>query len=180
MHRKFIKKFVLRLFFSTILVLICLISVKKYPQAKSFLQKEVYEKNINFSAIDNVYKKYFGSSLPFKDFFEKEKAVFQEKIEYEEESKYLDGVSLSVTDPYLVPILETGMVIFIGEKEGYGKTVILEGTDGVEIWYGNLSEVNVELYDLKEKGEYLGSAKGNLYLVFKKDGKVLDYKNYLS
>ena len=48
------------------------------------------------------------------------------------------------------------------------------------MWYGNLQNINVELYDYVEKGKLLGEAKGtNLYLVYQKDGEYVDYKEYI-
>ena len=106
--------------------------------------------------------------------------VFSEKIKYNTISKYYDGVSLSVSNNLLVPILESGMVVFVGEKENYGSTVIVEGVDGVDVWYGNLENINVQMYDFVEKGSALASTSSDkLYLVFKKDGENIDYEKYL-
>jgi len=41
------------------------------------------------------------------------------QLSYSKESVYKDGVKLTVSDNYLVPALESGIVIFIGNKEGY-------------------------------------------------------------
>ena len=72
------------------------------------------------------------------------------------------------------------MVIYIGEKENYGNVVIVEGIDGIDIWYGNMETTSVKLYDYVEKGAYLGTVKDdNLYLADQKDGNFLDYKEYL-
>ena len=51
---------------------------------------------------------------------------------------YKDGVSLSVTDDYLVPSQLGGIVVFVGEKEGYGKTVVVQQYNGIDLWYGNI------------------------------------------
>ena len=48
------------------------------------------------------------------------------------------------------------------------------------MWYGNLGNINVNLYDYVEKGALLGEVKDtNLYLVYQKDGKYVDYKEYI-
>ena len=66
------------------------------------------------------------------------------------------------------------------EKDNYGKTIIVQGIDGVDIWYGNVMDTDIKLYDYIEKGNMLGSTKDNvLYLVFQKGGKFLDYKKYI-
>ena len=80
----------------------------------------------------------------------------------------------------MVPIIESGVVVFIGEKENYGNTIIIEQIDGIDTFYGNVKINNIKLYDYVEKGELLGETKDNtLYLVFQKDGKSLNYKEYI-
>ena len=91
----------------------------------------------------------------------------------------IEIVKLKVDKNYLVPILESGIVVFIGDKEGYGKTIIIEQTDGVNAWYGNVDNINVSLYDYVSKGEFLAEANEKLYMVFQKNGKYLKYTDYL-
>ena len=65
------------------------------------------------------------------------------------------------------------------EKEKYGNVIIVEGKSGVNIWYGNLINYNVKLYDTVRVGGYLGEVNDNcLYLVYSKGNSYLDY-NYL-
>ena len=92
----------------------------------------------------------------------------------------MDGVELEVASNYLVPNLESGMVIFVGEKENLGKTVIIEQVNGVEVWYSNLSSININIYDYVEKGSLIGEVSDQkLYLTFKKDGQILNYEYYI-
>ena len=89
-------------------------------------------------------------------------------------------MKLTVDENYMVPVLESGIVIFLGEKEGYGNTVVIEQVDGVDVYYSNISTDNVKLYDYVEKGTLLGEAENKkLYLVFQKDGTFLNYKDYI-
>lgn len=179
-NKRYLFKFVNQFFITIILTLATLIALKSSSKFKQIFYKEVYEKNFSFAEVNNLYKKYFGSSIPFKDFFEDGKQVFSEKLVYTEASKYLDGVKLTVTDNYLVPNQMSGLVVFIGEKEGYGNTVIVQQANGIDLWYGNIESVNVKLYDYVETGVLIGTTlNDNLYLVYKKDGEVLDYQNYI-
>ena len=79
----------------------------------------------------------------------------------------------------MVPVIESGIVVFIGDKDDYGKTVIIEQVDGVDTWYGNVDNINVSLYDYVSKGEFLAEANNSFYMVFQKDGKYLNYKDYI-
>lgn len=177
-NRSSLYGFISKLLITIILTLITLILLKSNNKFKTFFYNKVYDNNISFATINKWYENHFGSSIPFKELVEKDtKAVFNNKLEYSKKEKYLDGVKLSVDKNYLVPILESGMVVYIGKKEGYGNTVIVQQVNGVDVWYGNINNPNVKLYDYVEKGKLLGDVKNNnLYLVFKKDGKVLSYE----
>lgn len=177
-NRSSLYGFISKLLITIILTLITLILLKSNNKLKTFFYNKVYDNNISFATINKWYENHFGSSIPFKELVEKDtKAVFNNKLEYSKKEKYLDGVKLSVDKNYLVPILESGMVVYIGKKEGYGNTVIVQQVNGIDVWYGNINNPNVKLYDYVEKGKLLGDVKNNnLYLVFKKDGKVLSYE----
>lgn len=164
-----------------ILVLSTLIVFKAKPELKKSFYTHVYENNISFASINAFYEKYAGSPLPFFDLInEPTTTVFNETLKYHEANKYLDGVRLVVDDNYLVPSLESGLVVFIGQKDDYGKTVIIQQPDGIDVWYSNLDSITVSMYDYVQKGKLLGEViDKNLYLVFKKDGGVLNYQEYI-
>ena len=76
--------------------------------------------------------------------------------------------------------MDSGLIIFAGKKDDYGNTIIVQRPDNIEVWYANLKEVNVSLYDYIKKGEILGETEGKtLYMVFTKEGKALDYQKYI-
>jgi len=165
-----------------VLTLTTLILLKSNTKLKTIFYEKVFTKNFNFATINKIFKDKFGSPIPFSEaIIQKETTpVFNEKLEYTEKSKYLDGVKLTVTKNYLVPTIESGMVVFIGEKENYGNTVIISGIDGINIWNSNINASSLKLYDYVEKGSFVGESKDtNIYLVYKKDGKVLNYEEYI-
>lgn len=167
--------------FVILITVITLILLKSNTIFKTKFYKYIYEDNISFASINSFYQKYFGSPIPFSNLL-KEKTVptFNEKLTFTSKKQYLDGVELEVASNYLVPNLESGMVIFVGEKENLGKTVIIEQVNGVEVWYSNLKETNVSIYDYLEKGSLIGEVMDQkLYLTFKKDGEILNYEDYL-
>ena len=71
------------------------------------------------------------------------------------------------------------MVVFIGNKEGYGNTVIIEDLDGIYNWYGNIDNTSLKLYDYVDNGTLVGEVNNTLYLVFSKGDKYLNYEEYL-
>lgn len=181
LKKKYITSFFSKLLCTIVISLIALIFINKNQQFKTDFYHHVYDQNISFATINNWYKKYFGSSIPFKNLVsKKDKQVFDEKLNYKSKKQYLDGVKLEVDKNYVVPVMESGMVVYIGKKESYGNTVIVQQIDGMDVWYGNVDTKNIKLYDYVEKGKLLGEVKNSkLYLVFKKDGKALSYEKYL-
>lgn len=164
-----------------IIFIVLLIIVKVNPELKNKIYDIVYEDHFSFSYINNLYKKYFGDVLPFENIVpDNTDAVFNEKLEYDDANLYKDGVELAVNNNYLVPIIESGIVVFIGEKENYGNTIIVQQINGVDTWYGNVSIGDIKLYDYVQKGNLLGEViDDKLYLVFQKEGKYLNYKDYI-
>lgn len=164
-----------------LITVVTLIVLKSSPTLKAKFYHQVYENNIGFAGINALYQKYFGTPIPFNNLLkEQTKPVFNEKLSYTNKEKYLDGVKLAVANSYMVPSLESGMVIFSGEKEGYGNTVIIEQVNGIEVWYSNLKTNNIKIYDYIEKGNLIGEVNDTtLYLVFKKDGTILNYEDYI-
>ena len=147
---------------------------------KEFYRKHFFKDSISFAKINDWYQKNFGSVVPIVDITEDNTTkVFSETINYESMDNYLDGKILRVKDNYMVPTFESGVVVFIGEKEHYGNTLIIQGVDGVDIWYCNINSDDINLYDYLKKGSLLGPVyNNNLYLLFMKDNEFISYEEY--
>lgn len=177
--KKYFKGLVIRLLIVLLLFLTALIACKCNSQIKDKVYKYLYTEDISFTKIKKIYNKYLGGILPIKKEVDTEK-VFQEKLKYTDLSIYQDGIKLSVGNNYLVPALQEGMVVFVGDKENYGNTIIVEDLDGVRYWYGNITTSSLKLYDYIEKGSLIGETSTNLYLVFSKDDNYLNYEKYIN
>ena len=178
--KKFIVSFVSKCLVSIVIFLLLLIISNKNISLKEKINNKVFKNNISFATINNWCKNKLGGILPFDKVVTPDVTVFNEKLTYKEQSLYKDGVKLTVEDNYLVPIIESGIVVFIGEKEEYGQTVIAQQVNGIDVWYSNVDTSNISLYQYLTKGNLLGEAKSNyIYMVFQKDGKFLDYKEYI-
>ena len=143
--------------------------------SREYIKKYLLETNFEFSKINGIYDKFIGS------FTEEEiKPVSNnELLMYSDKEEYKDGVKLTVDENYNINLLESGIVVFIGEKEGYGNTIIVQQSNGIDAWYGNVSNINVKIYDYIEKGNIIGNASNTLYLVFQKNGENLNYEDYI-
>lgn len=162
-----------------ILVLFGTLITRKSNNLKGSIYNNVYNKYISFAPIKKIYNKYLGEILPFQNII-KDEPVMSEKIRYNDLSAFNNGVKLTLDNNYAIPILSDGIVIFIGNKDNFNKTVIIQDENGVDMIYGNLSKVNVKIYDYVKKDDLLGEADNNtLYLAFQKGEEYLDYKEFL-
>lgn len=168
-----------RILLLVVICLTCFIILKSNPTLKNTIYQKVFENNLNFAKINEIYQKHFGSSLPL---MKKEtiQTVSSVNLEYKNLKEYKDGVKLTVSEDYVISSISSGLVIFSGEKEGYGNTIIIQQPDDVEIWYGNVENPAINLYDYVKQGQSLGNALNNeLYMAFFKEGKKLNYKKYI-
>ena len=171
---KYVTKFMLAIIFFLVTVIFTNMSDKNLLLYKEYVLTE----SLPFTKIKGWYEELFGEVLPKSD---NTQTVMSGKLVYKEIKDYQDGEVLTVSSKALVNSLASGVVVFSGEKDGYGNTVIIQGIDGADIWYGNLENVSVTLYDYIEEGTVIGSIKDEfLYLVIKKDNEFIKYEDYQS
>lgn len=142
---------------------------------KKVIYNYLYDHNINFTYFKNLFK----NVLPYNS-DPNVQQVFNETLKYTSINSYKDGCVLTVDNNYLIPSLESGVVVFMGEKDGYGNTLIIQQVNGIDVWYTNVESISVNVYDYVEKGEGVGITNDDkLYMFFAKDGKFIDYKTYI-
>lgn len=169
---KYLTKVLLGIIFFLISVIFTNISDKNLLLYKEY----VFTESLPFTKIRGWYEDLFGEVLPKED---NTATVFNGKLVYKSIENYESGEKLVVNANSLVNNLTSGIVVYSGDKDNYGNTVIIQGIDGVDIWYGNLENVSVNLYDYIEAGTVIGQTKDeNLYLVIKKDNEFIKYENY--
>lgn len=180
MQKKYIKRLFTRVLLSIILFLATSIFIN-YSDANLLLyKKNLYNKSFDFAYVNNLYDKYLGGIIPFKKVLSNEQAVMGEEIDFSNHETYQNGIKVMNLVGANIKSMMSGIVVFIGEKEDYGETIIIQGSDGVDYWYGNLENIGVSLYDYLEQDTILGNPKeGILYLVFAKNGEYLNYEDYI-
>ena len=162
---------------SIIFVLSSVIFMKLDENNKIWFKKNVLESNLEFMKVNEWYHHTFSEILP-SVVDEKSSMVISEARMGEREN-YLDGYKIKTLKNTPVKTITSGLLVYMGEKEGYKNTFIIQGVDGVDIWYGNIENTNFKLYDYIEEGQILGeSIEEEYYLVFEKDGKMISYEEY--
>lgn len=179
---KRVARYFSKILLAIIFTLISIIYIKLKPNFHDNYEAIFFKDSISFATINSWYQKYFGNIVPLTDVTEKStEEVFNETLTYETMEKYLDGKLLTVSNNYMVPTLASGVIVYLGNKDNYGNTCIIQGTDGVDIWYGNIVTDNLNLYDYVKKGTFIGPTNStNLFLVFMKDNNFISYEEYLA
>ena len=180
----YIKGVLFKITIKTLIVIILflgsLIYINRNEKNKLKFEKLVYNNSLSFAKIYNTYKKYLGDAIPFKNIFnDNTKIVSEESISFNNIIKVDNGYLLGVSKEYTVNSIYAGIIIKIESNDKYKNIITIQDKNGLNISYGNLSEVSVKLYDYVEKGEVLGNCDEKLYLVFEKEGKYLSYEEYL-
>lgn len=164
-----LKIFIGKLFTIVIFSMTIIIISNTNEKFRDFLIDDVLNNTMDFSKVNNAVDNITGVFDEQTD-----KQVFNE---IEEKEIYKDGYKYNVKQNEDVFQKESGIVTFIGEKDGYGNTIIIQQSNGYYAWYGNINE-SVKLYDYIEQGEILGKTKENFYYyVLLKDNKSITHEN---
>ena len=171
-HLKTLKKTIAKMLICGIIALGVLIASNLSESTKELIKNELFKTDFNFSKINKLYGKLFDND-------ESESVSLNTNLNYTNYSPYLDGVSLDMSYGEPISLMDSGIVVFIGEKEGYGNTLIVQQSNGIDLWYGNIENVSVALYDYVNKNTNIATSKNELFLVYQKNGEYLDYKEYI-
>ena len=167
-----------KILLSIIFILISSIYIHLDSKNKEIYKKYIFETNITFARINEWYQKTFGSILPTVKI--PDDGMVNKEVNINSMENYLDGYKVSTKKNTPIKALDSGILVYIGEKDGYGNTAIIQGVNGVDIWYGNVTDLNVKMYDYIDKDTIIGNAIDEYYYqVYYKEGNVLSYENYL-
>lgn len=170
------KPIITKFLLATIFFLVSIIYTNMSDSNLLLYKEYVLTESMPFTKIKGWYEDLFGEVLPKDD---NNKMVMNGHLVYKSIDKYMDGEVLTLSNKTLINNLTNGIVVFIGEKDNYGNTIIIQGADGADVWYGNITNVSVKLYDYVEKDKLIGETKDDkLYLVIKKDNEYIKYEDY--
>jgi stage IV sporulation protein FA len=155
--------------------------------------KHTMEQEFQFAAVSNWYEDKFGKPLallPAKNTAEPDNQELSDETEYAlpASGKILEDfgdngqrIMIETGKGAGVEAMDEGLVHFVGMKDGFGKTVIIQHADKSETWYGNLDGIDVKLYEYISKGTKVGTAmdsvdatKGSFYFAIKKGDDFID------
>lgn len=158
-----------------------------FEKPKAFVA-DAMDKNFQFATVIHWYEEQFGQSFALLPKQKQNEELAEEtqpslpatgKVlqEFEQDGQ---KISIETNMNEKVEASNGGVVEFIGEKPGFGQTVIIQHADQSQTWYGNLAEIDVKAYDYVEKGAEVGQAdakedgKGLFYFAIKKGDDFVD------
>lgn len=161
-----------KLLISIIIVLSCLIVTNFDSELRNEFNNNILEKNINFGYFKNLYNKFVGG----KEIDDTLVVSLTNLIDYTIEN---DLYKVEISEEEGIEAMASGIIVYDANKDNLGNTVIIQGNDGVDIWYSNVTLNGYSLYDYVSKGDIIGASLSNYYYFnIVKDGKKLKYEEY--
>ena len=180
--QKYLSNLLSKFLLSIIFLMVSIILIKSNSNIKTFYQKDILTKQINFTKFNDFYTKYFGNILP--DYTVPSVPTHMAsntEFDYNNGTPYLNGTKLETTENYPVPIITSGIIVFLGEKDSLGPTCIVQGIVGIDIWYSHIDTSSLNLYDYVTEGKILAPTESNyFYLTIDSNGNYLTYDTYKS
>ncbi len=162
---------------------------------------QAFEEEFQFASIAGWYEEKFGKPIALFPTEKKEKsdgtgtgalAEYALPANAKVLQSFKDngkGVLLETGSNSDVSSIKEGFVIYVGDKDQLGKTVVVQHFDGSESWYGKLDKINesIKLYNYIDAGAQLGkvtkeekTGSGLFYFAIKDNGGFVDPLKALS
>lgn len=170
-----IKKSVNSFLIRTLLAIIMFFSIAYFLKDDQIYLKTypyLFASDIDFSYIKSKTNILLGNV------FGSDKAQFVSSIKLNYKGIIKEGNHHKIiTDHnYVINNLYKGVVIFIGNKEKLGKTVIVASENGINYWYSHIENISVNLYDQIPEETIIGSTVDDyFYLTLEEGGNFLNY-----
>lgn len=160
-------------------------------KAQSYIN-DIFTEPFQFATVANWYESQFGKPLALLPAKKPEHIDTGESIvvDYaipasgtviETFETNGQGITIETMANSDIEVINEGIVRFAGVDPEHGKTVIIQHANKTETWYGNLNEINVNLFDFVEKGKPVGTVaatsdgeKGSLYFAIKQGGDFIN------
>lgn len=193
--------FIVQVMFSICLFLVVGIMFKndgaEWDKAQAFVNR-TFETEFKFASVSNWYEDQFGKPLALIPVLNEENTpqIENNDTPVTTEPVYAVPVAGRVMETFAangegimvetgvgsqVESIDEGFIVFVGVKEGLGKTVEVQHPDGSSTFYGNLNTINVKLYDFVKSRTALGEVtpteggkSGLFYFAIKKNDSFID------
>ena len=168
-HLKFIDKVFIRIFFSSIILLL----LTYFNTFNNDINVKILE-NINFLSISKTIDNLFNTNLFNKGELTVYSQAFYEEVKFENEVNYISNSSFAGVES-----LVDGIVIKI-EKRNELYNIYIQSSDDLIYKYCNLESIDVHIYSYVNQKDVIGKAvfsdeKYKFELIILNDNKPLSY-----
>lgn len=176
-NNRYISSLLTRILLSIVFILFILILKKCNNFLIIDFKNNLFNKSFNFIKVNKISQKVLGKDVFY--YQNSDDIVEVMATSFDSKTKYYDGEKFMVSSNLPIGAISSGVVVFIGNKNEYKNTVIIQGIDGFNIWYGNVKDVNVKTYDYIQEGNLIGAADGDfIYLLIEKNNEYYTYEEY--
>ena len=129
-----------------IIFILFILILNKYNKSLALnLKNNLFNKSINFVKINKLSQRLLGKDVFYYQSKESDSMVIASQFNQNKKNKYFDGEKILVSSNLPIGSISSGVVVYIGNKENYNNTIIIQGLDGYNIWYGNITNVNAPI-----------------------------------
>lgn len=174
----YIRNLFTRVLISIIFILGVSIYIKYDSNNIEYINKYLFNESIPFTKINNIFKSNIGTIIPndTSDILVSKNDSIK-NLDYTIKDDY---VYINTGINYMVNSLSGGIVVYKGNKDNLGNTIIVQGNDGVDIWYIGVVDSNIKLYDYIKTSSLLGNTESEyLKLKLVKEGNNYSYEEYI-
>ena len=180
LKKNYISRLATRILLVLVFVLFVLILNKFNRNLSLEFKNDLFNKSFNFVKVNKISQKVLGKDVFYYQGNDNSMQVLSNNFNSFDKQKYMDAEKMVVSSNLPIGSISSGVAVFIGDKENYGKTIIIQGLDGYNIWYCNIKDINIKLYDYVESQSLIGSADGQyIYLLIEKNNKFFTYDEYI-
>lgn len=173
-------KYVSRILICIIILLLSLIGTSISGDVKAFYKEHIFSESFNFMEFKNLFSKLATTKNNEDKVNDNVTPVMSSFIEYSKKDKYLKGEKYTGVKDNFINSFTSGIVTFVGTKDDYGKTIIIQSSNGFDIWYFLLDDIDVSIYDYVKANSIIASVDKEFGLAITKDNKYYTYEEYLN
>lgn len=175
----YLKCLISRTLIAIIFLLMGIIFYKIDTSNKELINKYLYEDNWNFINVKNIFEDKIGKIIPVSK-INSELVMSNGDFTTNPYDYKNDLTIFSLKEDINITALCGGIVVFMGNKDNLGNTIIIQGNDGIDIWYSNITNSNISLYDYVDKNTIIGeSVNKSITLKISKNGNFISYEEYI-
>ncbi len=186
---RFMLKALISLFLLSFTFLLYKTNIPYSSAAKDFVG-QVMTREYNFQGMISMMERYVGAPPSILPSFEQQ-AKGQPVWNQVSPKKLLTPVTGTISAPFFldgrgiqieapagseVKAVDQGWVIFVGEKEGIGQTIVVQHENQMQAWYGSLDQIEVAEQDWVQPGQAIGKSKdgSTVYFSMEMNGQFID------